>query len=88
MRKFSEEQEKEIVDLYCNQNVSIHQIVKKFHCRSEKIKTTESKSRCAWRGRQQVIKICSYLYDNSTIYLPRKKEKYLWIKSTLADKLD
>jgi intein-encoded DNA endonuclease-like protein len=61
------------------------QINKQIH---NKIKTTESKSRCAWRGRQQVIKICSYLYDNSTIYLPRKKEKYLWIKSTLADKLD
>lgn len=48
-----------------------------------KIYRTESKSRCSWRGRQQTLKILSYLYDNSEVYLKRKYDKYLWIKSTL-----
>lgn len=48
-----------------------------------KIYEDDSKSRCAWRGRQQVLKILSYLYDGSTVYLKRKYDKYLWIKSTL-----
>lgn len=48
-----------------------------------KIKVEKNKSFCSWRGRQQVLKILSYLYDNSTVYLKRKYDKYLWIKSTL-----
>lgn len=48
-----------------------------------KIAKMTNKSRCAWRGRQQVIKILSWLYDDSSVYLKRKYDKYLWIKSTL-----
>ena len=46
------------------------------------IKTLPGKSRCLWRGRVQVLKICSVLYDGAAVYLKRKYEKYLWIKST------
>lgn len=56
------------------------QIGKKKH---NKISKMTNKSRCAWRGRQQVIKILSWLYDDSSVYLKRKYDKYLWIKSTL-----
>jgi len=48
-----------------------------------KIAVFNNKCRCSWRGRQQVIKILSWLYDNSDVYLKRKYDKYLWIKSTL-----
>lgn len=47
------------------------------------IKTDDGKSRCSWRGRPQVLKILSWLYDDAEVYLPRKYQKYLWIKSTL-----
>jgi len=36
-------------------------------------------------GRQQFMKIMSYLYDGSTIYLDRKYEKYLKIKEEFGD---
>ena len=39
------------------------------------ITVTDGKSRCHWRGRQQVLKICSFLYDGATIYLNRKYQK-------------
>lgn len=47
------------------------------------IKTDDGRSICSWRGRQQVLKILSWLYDDAKVYLPRKYQKYLWIKSTL-----
>lgn len=40
---------------------------------------------CNWRGRRQVLKILSALYDNATIYLPRKVNKYIKLKSTTED---
>ena len=40
-----------------------------------KIAKMTNKSRCAWRGRQQVIKILSWLYDDSSVYLKRKYDK-------------
>lgn len=39
---------------------------------------------CHWRGFRQVLKILSLLYDNSTIYLQRKYDKYQSLLS--ADK--
>lgn len=60
--------------LYIDKNINKDQ--------HNKIKTTPSKSRCAWRGRQQVLKICSFLYEGASIYLNRKHQKYLWIKNT------
>ena len=36
-------------------------------------------------GRQQLLKVLSYLYDDSTIYLDRKYEKYLKIKEDFGD---
>ena len=37
---------------------------------------------CHWRGRRQVLKILSILYDNTTIYLQRKYDKYQKLLST------
>lgn len=48
-----------------------------------KIAVLSNKCRCSWRGRRQVVKILSWLYDDSNVYLKRKYDKYLWIKSTL-----
>lgn len=48
-----------------------------------KIIKFDNKSRCTWRGRQQVLKILSWLYDGAEVFLKRKYDKYLWIKSTL-----
>ena len=48
-----------------------------------KITTNSSKSRCVWRGRLQVLKILDWLYEDATVFLKRKYDKYLWIKSTL-----
>lgn len=48
-----------------------------------KIHQEEHKFTCTWRGRQQVVSILSWLYDNANVYLKRKYDKYLWIKSTL-----
>ena len=48
-----------------------------------KIATNSSKSRCVWRGRLQVLKILDWLYEDATVFLKRKYDKYLWIKSTL-----
>lgn len=45
-----------------------------------------SSYRCQWRGRRQVLKILSLLYDNSNIYLKRKFDKYQRLLSTIADK--
>lgn len=57
-----------------------NQIHKKNH---NKIQTNASKSRCFWRGRLQVLKILDWLYDDAEVYLKRKYDKYLWLKSTL-----
>lgn len=35
-----------------------------------------------WRGRQQVLKILDYLYENSTIHLKRKYDKYIELKQS------
>ena len=48
-----------------------------------KIIQFDNKSRCTWRGRRQVLKILSWLYDGAETFLKRKYDKYLWIKSTL-----
>lgn len=48
-----------------------------------KIAISKGKCRASWRGRQQTLKILSWLYDDSKVYLKRKYDKYLWIKSTL-----
>lgn len=48
-----------------------------------KIVQFSNKARCAWRGRQQTLKILSWLYDDAEIFLKRKYDKYLLIKSTL-----
>ena len=56
------------------------QIGKAIH---NKIYELSGKCRCSWRGRQQVLKILSWLYDDSKVYLKRKYDKYLWIKSTV-----
>lgn len=48
-----------------------------------KIMKFDAKARCSWRGRQQTLKILSWLYDEAEIFLKRKYDKYLWIKSTL-----
>lgn len=37
---------------------------------------------CHWRGRRQVLKILSVLYDNSVIFLQRKYDKYQRLLST------
>ncbi len=47
------------------------------------IQVSENKSRCAWRGRQQCLKILSYLYEDASFYLKRKYDKYLRIKATV-----
>lgn len=44
---------------------------------------TSSKHYCHWRGRRQVLKILSLLYDNSNIYLLRKYNKYKRLLSTV-----
>lgn len=48
-----------------------------------KIIKSNNKSRCSWRGRQQTLKILSWLYDDAEVFLKRKYDKYLCIKSTL-----
>lgn len=37
---------------------------------------------CSWKGKQQIIKILDYLYENANIYLDRKYQKYLKLKIT------
>lgn len=37
-----------------------------------------------WRGRIQVIKILDILYENSPVFLNRKKEKYLLLKNSIS----
>lgn len=37
---------------------------------------------CSWRGKQQILKILNYLYENANIYLDRKYQKYLKLKIT------
>lgn len=37
--------------------------------------------KCNWKGKQQILKILDYLYENSTIYLNRKYLKYLKLKA-------
>lgn len=48
-----------------------------------KITVLEGKSRCQWRGRQQVLRILSYLYDDTEVYLPRKYKKYKALLATI-----
>lgn len=43
--------------------------------------TEKGKSYTHWRGRKQVTKILDLLYKDATVYLPRKYEKYLKIKT-------
>lgn len=45
-----------------------------------------SSYRCSWRGRRQVLKILSLLYDDASIYLQRKYNKYQRLLETIADK--
>lgn len=40
---------------------------------------------CKWRGRRQVLSILNILYQDSTIFLPRKYEKYKKLLATVAD---
>lgn len=42
--------------------------------------------RCSWRGRRQILKILSLLYDDANIYLNRKYQKYQRLLKTVADK--
>lgn len=48
-----------------------------------KIRDGGNKYRCTWRGRKQVLKILSYLYDNvdSDAFLQRKYDKYMRLKN-------
>ena len=45
------------------------------------IKDGAQRSRVSWRGKQQVLRILDILYENATIYLKRKHDKYLELKA-------
>ena len=45
------------------------------------IKDGAQRSRVSWRGKQQVLRIPDILYENATIYLKRKHDKYLELKA-------
>lgn len=82
----------DIAEISCDFTSYFHETVQEFQAAIDKninkitsnqIFDLDSKSRCNWRGRQQTLKILSWLYDDANISLKRKYEKYLWIKSTL-----
>ena len=45
------------------------------------IKDGAQRNRVSWRGKQQVLRILDILYENATIYLKRKHDKYLELKA-------
>lgn len=58
-------------------------INKDLHNKISIIDSVDSSHRCrvGWRGKQQVLKILDILYQNATIYLKRKHDKYLLLKN-------
>lgn len=81
-----------VYEIDCNFTSHFYETVQEFQAyidkqigktNHNKIQEFPGKCRCSWRGRQQVLKILSWLYDNSKVYLKRKYDKYLWIKSTV-----